>query len=165
MVGTVVRPHGLRGEVLVYSHSDSASRFSRGQVLVTGEGRQLTIQSSRATENGLLVRFEEVSDRNATEALGKVDLFIEGSARRSLGPDEYWPDELIGLEVRSEAGDRLGTVTDVDESGIQTRLVVGTAGGQRLVPLVAELVPEIQLRDGFLVLRTVPGLLNDDVVP
>lgn len=163
MVGTVVRPHGLRGEVLVYSHSDSADRFRRGQVLFADTGQEFTVTSCRATANGLLVRFEEISDRSASEALGKVDLFIDATARRSLGDDEYWPDELIGLEVRSETGDRLGTVTNVDDSTSQTRLVVGTASGERLIPLVSDLIPEIHLREGFLVLRTVPGLLDDDL--
>ncbi len=162
-MGTVVRPHGLQGEVLVYSHSDSADRFRRGQVLFADTGQEFTVATCRATANGLIVRFEEISDRNASEALGKIDLFIDATARRSLGDDEYWPDELIGLEVRSETGDRLGTVTNVDDSTPQTRLVVATTSGERLIPLVNDLVPEIQVREGFLVLRKVPGLLDDDL--
>lgn len=162
-MGTVVRPHGIRGEVLIYSHSDTADRFRRGQVLFAHTGQDFTVTSCRATANGLIVRFEEIPDRNASEALGKVDLFIDATARRSLGDNEYWPDELIGLEVRDESGVVVGRITDVDDSSPQTRLVVATVAGESLVPLVTELIPEIQLREGFLVLRAVPGLLDDDL--
>lgn len=120
----------------------------------------LTVAASRSTAHGLLVRFSEIVDRNASEALGKVDLFIDAGARRSLGADEYWPDELIGVEARDETGTVLGTVRDIDDSSAQARLVLSTPTGERLVPLVSDLVPEINLTDGFLIVRTIPGLFD-----
>ncbi|MGI8516527.1 MAG: ribosome maturation factor RimM [Acidimicrobiia bacterium] len=160
MVGTVIRPHGLTGEVLVFLHTDSETRFRRGQVLMTSTDQALTVASSRSTGHGLLVRFSEIVDRNASEALGKVDLLVDASTRRSLGADEYWPDELIGLEARDQSGARLGIVTEIDDSSSQTRLMLSTPTGVRLIPLVTDLVPEVNITDGFLVVRTIPGLLN-----
>jgi 16S rRNA processing protein RimM len=159
-VGSVVKPHGLRGDLLVISHSDYARRFKPGQVLTTAEQVTLTVSSSTVTENGILVRFAEIMDRNAAESLGHVDLFIETRSRRPLGNDEYWPDELIGLEVRDFSGQTLGKVADIDDSTEQARLVVETHDGMRLVPFVTPLVPEVRLVEGFLVVSPVEGLFD-----
>jgi 16S rRNA processing protein RimM len=109
----------------------------------------------------VLVRFEEIADRNASEALGKADLFIEAHERRALRPGEYWPDELIGLEVRDEAGTPVGMVVAVDDTPTQSRLMITGPNGDRLIPLVDELVPEIDIVGGYIVVRDVPGLISD----
>jgi 16S rRNA processing protein RimM len=82
-----------------------------------------------------------------------------------LQPGEFWPEDLIGLEVRDPAGRVRGTVTGVDAEAPQTRLIVLTGAGARLVPLVTDLVPEIALERGFLVVTDLPGLLDDDPGP
>lgn len=156
----MVKAHGLRGEVLIFLHTDLSDRFKKGRELATSEGRSLMVASARTAENGLLVRFDEIRDRNDAEALGKTDLFIRGGERRPLGEDEYWPDELIGLEVRDGDGNVLGVVVDVDDTTPQARLVMRTPGGDHLIPLVTALVPTVSMSDGFLVLRPVPGLLD-----
>lgn len=160
LVGTVIRAHGLAGELLIFTHSDAAGRWRPGQVVSAGD-RDLTVAKSRGTDQGLLVRFVEISDRTAAESLGKADLFIGSAARRALDPDEYWPDELIGLEVRDEHGTVLGEVADVDDSTSQARLLVRTGRGTYPVPLVSELVPVVDVGHGHVVIRSVPGLLED----
>lgn len=146
---------------MVFSHSDFSGRFRRGQVLATGDGRQLTVASSRSTESGMLVRFVEIGDRNGAEALAKIELFIESADRRALTADEYWPDELVGLEVRDSSGAALGVVVDVDGSSPQFRLLIGTSTGRHLIPLVAELVPVVDPAAGYLIVSPVPGLFDD----
>ena len=129
-------------------------------MVFTAANERLTVGAARATEKGLLIRFEEISDRNASEALGKADLFIPAVERRPLGNDEYWPDELVGLEVRNPDGSSVGRVVAIDDTSPQARLVVAVPAGETLIPLVTELVPEIDLAQGFLVLRPIPGLLG-----
>lgn len=155
----MVKAHGLRGEVLIFLHTDLSDRFKKGRELATSEGRSLMVASARTAENGLLVRFDEIRDRNDAEALGKTDLFIRGGERRPLGEDEYWPDELIGLEVRDGMGNVLGVVAEIDDSTPQARVVIATPRGERQIPLVSELVPSIQVEQGFLVVHPLPGLL------
>lgn len=146
---------------MVFSHSDFSGRFRRGQVLAAGDGRQLTVSSSRSTESGMLVRFVEIGDRNGAEALAKTELFIESADRRALTAGEYWPDELVGLEVRDSSGAALGVVADVDGSSPQFRLLIETSTGRHLIPLVAELVPVVDPAAGYLVVSPVPGLFGD----
>jgi len=93
-------------------------------------------------------------------------LAIESADLPPLGdPADFYDHELIGLAVRTVAGEHVGTVADVLHHG-QDLLVVDGAGRRSgeeiLVPFVAAIVPEVDLAGGFLVVDPPPGLLNPD---
>jgi len=162
-VGRIGRAHGLGGELYVLSESDFPDRFGAGAVFLTDQrpSRRLEVRSSRYHQGKLLVVFAGIGNRTEAEALRDVGLTIDAAERRALEEDEFWPDEMVGLTVRDADGRSLGTVTGVETGGSQDRLVVQTADGlQAFVPFVRELVPEIRLAEGFVVINPISGLLN-----
>lgn len=158
--GRVGRPHGLDGTVVVRSESDDPARFSRGAVFWLSDGTTRTVRTVRATDREFLVRFEGVDDRSQAEALQGESLMIEASARRTLGPDEYWPDELVGLAVESVAtGERLGRVLAYVEGVGQDRLLVKWQGEAVEVPFVKALVPEVDVEAGVVRIDMIEGII------
>src|SRR4051794_9548142 len=91
LVGVVLRPHGLRGELVVDVHTDSPEqRFAPGAVLDRSTGGSLTVESSRPHSGRLLVRFAEAPDREAAEALRGVRLLVDAVSLPATGdPDEF----------------------------------------------------------------------------
>ena len=85
-VGTIGRPHGIRGDVLVRLFSDRDERLAPGEVLLTADGRQLTITASRPHQRAHIVSFADVADRNAAEALAGAVLMGEPLE----DPDALW---------------------------------------------------------------------------
>jgi 16S rRNA processing protein RimM len=81
---------------------------------------------------------------------------VEG--RRELGEGEFWPEDLVGLEARSVDGDRLGVVIGVVAGLAQDRLVVDGGGPTFEVPFVDDLVPVVDLEQGFVEIVVLPGL-------
>jgi 16S rRNA processing protein RimM len=163
IVGRIGRAHGLAGELYVRSESDAPDRFRAGAVFVTDEAspRQLEIRSSRRHNDRLLVTFADISDRSTAESLRDVALTIDPDDRRQLADDEFWPDELVGLAVRDTAGEPMGVVTGVDTGGPQDRLMVQSDDGRRaMVPFVRDLVPEVNIAGGWVVVDFIEGLLT-----
>jgi len=163
IVGRIGRAHGLSGEVYVLSESDNPDRFRSGACFVTDEvpPRTLEVRSSRRHQAKLFVVFAEVDDRTEAESLRDVGLTIAPDERRSLGDDEFWPDELVGLTVRDSTGDPVGTIAAVDTDSPQVRLIIRTADGREaLVPFVRELVPEVSIEEGSVTINPIEGLLN-----
>ncbi|MGH8958069.1 MAG: ribosome maturation factor RimM [Acidimicrobiia bacterium] len=160
LVGTVVKAHGLGGEVVVIPETDDQSRFARGRFVYTRDGRALTVRDNKPGARGWLVAFDEIGDRNLAEELVGLELLIDSRHRRSLGTNEFWPDQLIGLEVRDLSGRSIGRVSNVDDSLDQARLLISTPGREVEVPFVDELVPEVELEQGYLVLAPIPGLFD-----
>jgi 16S rRNA processing protein RimM len=185
IVGRIGRPHGIRGEVIVGVRTDEPDlRFAAGAVLDVecsppgpgraGEGAgvavrdgQLTVASARWHSGQLLVAFAGITDRTAAGELTGTWLSVDSSQLpESCDPDEFRDHELIGLSVRTSAGDAVGVVADVLHYG-QDLLVVRQDGdqdggnvGEYLVPFVKAIVPEIDVSAGVLVIDPPPGLLN-----
>lgn len=127
-VGRVLRPHGVRGEVVVRFSSEREERRAVGAV-VTGPQGPLTLTSARHLSGGdWVVRYAEVAGRDAAEAL-------RGAALRAEAiddPDELWVHELLGSVVFDQDGCERGTVAEVHE-GVAADLLVLDTG--QLVPV------------------------------
>ncbi len=165
-------------------------RFAVGSVLATdpAEAGPLTVSAVRWHTGRLLVGFDGITDRNEAEGLRGVWLTLDSAqAGSSDDPDEFHDHELIGLAVVTVSGEPVGRVTDVRHFG-QDLLVIeptgrtgagpatagpataGPAGPVRpgqavqpdglLVPFVAEIVPEVDVAAGRLVIDPPPGLLE-----
>ena len=159
-VGKVGKPHGLDGTVVVHPETDNPDRFGRGQQVRDDSGRELTVRRSQSIQAVLLVLFAEITDRERAEALRGSSLTIAPEERRPLGDGEFWPEDLIGLEVRDSDGLVIGVVSAVDLDAPQPRLTVTTESGAYLVPLVDDLVPHIDLKDRVIIVNPIAGLFD-----
>jgi 16S rRNA processing protein RimM len=181
LVGVVLRPHGVRGEVVVEPRTDvPRRRFAVGRALALGPagpgaaagpgaptGPALVVAGVREHSGRLLVRFEGIGGRTAAERLRGARLVIDpddaGSpAEAGEAPDELWWDsELVGLSARLADGSVVGDVIDVVHGAGNDLLIVRTGAGRSvLIPFVAAVVPEVDTAHGRLVLDPPPGLLE-----
>lgn len=162
VIGYVRRAHGIRGAVIVRPLSDDPQRFETGSEFLTDDPAtdRVTLTGVQAHKEGLLATFEGIADRTAAERLRGVSLLIDAAQRRSLGDDEYWPEDLIGLAVFDTSGSQIGTVADVVGGTSQDRLRVATSQTQFDVPFVGEIVTEVDVAAGKLIVDLPDGLMD-----
>jgi len=168
VVGRVGKPHGLRGEVTVEVRTDEPDRrFGVGTTLVAerpgglaAPWSALTVAATRWHQSTLLVRFEELIDRTAAEAARGLLLHVDVPADESPGdPEEFYDHQLVGLAVVTTSGEPLGDLTEVVHGAAQDLLVVAQGDREVLVPFVSELVPEVDVPGGRVVVADRPGLV------
>lgn len=164
-VGRIVRPHGVRGEVVVEISTDEpADRYAVGSTLVTdrAEPPALTVDAQRPHQGRLIVAFKQVPDRDAAEALRGVLLRVDSDAvAPPAHPDEFHDHQLIGLSVVDPAGEAVGELVRIDHAPAADLLVVERPGaGTALVPFRKEFVPEVDLPGRRIVIDPPPGLLD-----
>jgi 16S rRNA processing protein RimM len=169
VVGRIGRPHGIRGDLIVEVRTDDPDlRFAAGSVLATEPAADgpLTISAARWHSGRLLVSFAGVGDRDRAEELRGVMLVVDSAELDDPGDPEYFRDyQLVGLDVLTTGGERVGKVADVLHHGQDLLVVVGDgarSGAEILVPFVAALVPEVDVGGGRLVIDPPPGLLDPD---
>lgn len=136
------------------------ARFRPGSVLRTEAGEPLTVDRFEATGRAPLLTFREVAGRDRAETLRGAHLYIPAGERRGLDEEEYWPDELAGMEVQDRSGSILGSVAGVEQGVAQDRLLVDTGEEVIRVPFVAELVPEVDREARRVVVSLPPGLMD-----
>lgn len=139
--------------------SDDPDRFAPGSLLHRSDGARLEVESARAHRNRLLIKFLGVDDRAAAENL-RGALWVEPEQLRALGEEEFWDHEITGCRVWDEDGERVGEVISVVHGPAQDLLAVATAGGERLVPFVKEIVVAIDVGARRVVIRPPEGLLD-----
>ena len=168
------RAQGLKGEVTVQVFTDEPDyRFEPGSVLYTRDGEQeFEVAHSRTFKNRWIIHFEGVDDRDAAEALNGTVLYGEADDPEDMLEEDAWyPKDLVGLEARFADGNTLGApdgqtvgkVVDVIEGAqylLKIRLDKPVEGEtSTLVPFVDQLVPDIDLEDGYLTLDPPGGLI------
>jgi 16S rRNA processing protein RimM len=159
LAGEVGKPHGVAGEVYVMPISDDPRRFEAGSDLIHADGRRLTVESARSHRNRFLVKFVGVDDRSEAERL-RGALYVRSDDVRDLREGEYWPHELIGCRVvRADGGD-VGEVSDVIPGAAHDLLAVRTDHGDRLVPMVKEIVIAVDIDARTVTLDPPAGLLE-----
>lgn len=163
LIGTVVKSHGIKGEVVVRPTTDEPDlRFAKNEVLQgkqAGKEVSLTIATVRWHQGRLLVRFAEIADRNQADTLRGMQFFA--APLEDPEDDGFYDHELIGLKVQVE-GETIGVVADVLHQSAQDLLVVMLQPEERevLIPFVHAIVPEVDLAQGLLVCTPPAGLLE-----
>jgi 16S rRNA processing protein RimM len=167
VVGRITRPHGVRGELAVEVRTDDPDlRLAAGAVLVTepAAAGPLTITRARWHSGRLLLSFAGVTDRTGADELRGVLLVVDSADLADIADaDEYRDHQLIGLTVIGPGGEQVGEVTDVLHHGQDLLVIAGAgkrAGTEIMVPFVAELVPEVDLAAGRLLIDPPDGLLD-----
>lgn len=174
VVGRIGKAHGLKGEVSVEPRTDEPERrFADGAMLATeapkggvphGSGRPktLTVMAIRWNQSHLLVTFDEIKDRNQAEAARGLLLVATIDVEESpADPEEFYDHQLVGLLVVTTEDHSVGTVADIVHGAAQDLISVQTKDGREvLVPFVWQLVPQVDVPNGRLVVADRPGLLN-----
>jgi 16S rRNA processing protein RimM len=138
-VGRVIKPHGLRGELVVRGSGLQAADLARlGKVrLVRDNGavvREAAIESARAHPPDLLVRFSVSHHPDEANELRGLWIEVDRSALPDAGPDQVYYYDLLGLEVVDESGRSLGRVREIVVTGAHEVLAVEGETGEILIP-------------------------------
>jgi 16S rRNA processing protein RimM len=153
LVGRLGRPHGLDGFLGIYLEEEDLSLLEPGSIVYVDD-RPHTVAATRRGDKGYQIAFAGITDRMGAEQIRGLDVFV--AERRALGPDEYWPEDLIGLEVRPGGG----SVTAVAHGPSQARLVIEREGSRFEIPFVVDLVPVVDIGEGYVEIVELPGLIE-----
>lgn len=168
IVGCVLKPHGVHGDVVAEIITDFPERLRPGVRFGLGpaEGpvEQHEVHRVRLHKHGWLLSVVGLRSRETVEGWRGRYLFLPALPPEELPEGYFYEHQLVGLECRDPDGGPLGTVVGLEEGGGQSRLVVERGGRRYLVPYVPEIVPAVDLAAGTVTIRPLPGLLDDDAV-
>ena len=141
-IGTLARPHGIRGEIRVNYYADSLELL-RGDVVYLQAGnkppRKMEIDTVRMHQGTPLIRFVEAPDRTAAEFLRGQTLLIPESALPELDEDEVYLHDMLGLSVVLDAtGQKLGVLDHVLFHGEQELWSILTPEGKEMMDQYCE---------------------------
>lgn len=154
VVGQITKPHGNRGELLVWPLTDRPDEvFAPGRELVLGdeEGEAdesaptLQVEDAREFKRGLLLKLAGVDTRTEAEDLARRYLLVPLESLVPLGEGEVFYHQLLGALVETVEGEAIGTVREVYETAPAHLLEVESPGGHRhLIPFTERVVRSVE---------------------
>jgi 16S rRNA processing protein RimM len=121
---------------------------------------QARLRAIRGHKRFRLMHLDGFDSATAAEALVGAEVAIDANELPAAGPNEFYHRDLIGLHVWTSDGRELGTVAEVLSTGSNDVCVVRGNSGESLIPLIADVVHEVDLAGGRLVVVPLPGLLD-----
>jgi len=163
VIGEVIKPHGVRGEVRVRPHTDLPERFTWLEVVYIGKEspRPMTVTAVRLHQGLVLLKLDGIDSRDDAETLRGAWLQVPEADAIPLEEGEYFLYQLEGLAVVTDAGRALGVVVEILETKANNVLVVKGPLGEVLIPDIDDVVDVVDLENGRIVIKPMPGLLPE----
>jgi 16S rRNA processing protein RimM len=155
-VGYVAKAHGVRGEVRVHLHNPASQTLYAAESVVVGGETRIVMSARTGSKGAVLLVLEGVTDRDVADALRGSTVSVERT-QIPLEDGEVLASDLVGCTAVLEDGSVWGTVESI-APGPQTRLVVRSGDVIRQLPLVDELVRDIDLDARTIVVEPPEGL-------
>ena len=159
IVGRILAPWGIRGEVKVEVLTDFPERFAPQKVLYLN-ARPLEIESCRPHKQHLVVKLATIDSVEDAEKLRGQALTIPRSELSRLPEGQYYTFQIIGLAVLTTEGEHLGQVTDIMATAGNDVYIVKGKRGEILIPAIEDVVKSIDLEEGKMVIEAIEGLLD-----
>jgi len=146
-IGRILRPHGVRGEMVLEADSDAARALAAGDTVYVGEPPvACALTQVRRHRDRLLIRLAGCDDRTFAEAYRGRAVRLARAEAPPLPPGTYYWTQIIGLTVVTEDGEMLGAITEILETGANDVYVVRGAGGEVLLPAAPGVVQQVDLQ-------------------
>ena len=163
-VGVISSTHGIRGEVKVYPTTDDPERFLDLEEVILDTGREhkiLEIEGVKFFKNQVILKFKGYDNINDIEKYLKKDLLVDREHAVELGENENFIADLIDMEVVTDEGKVLGTLTDVIETGANDVYAVKTPEGKEiLLPAIRDCILDVNVDEKRMTVHVMEGLLD-----
>lgn len=163
-VGVIASTHGLKGGVKVFPTTDDPERFRELKEVLLDIGQEykpLEVTDVKFFKNQVILKFREFQNINEVEQYRGKDLLVTRDQAVPLKENENFITDLIDMEVYTDEGGRLGTLTDVLRTGANDVYVVETEEGKEvLLPAIGSCILDVDVEKGRMTVHILEGLLE-----
>ena len=156
-------PHGLAGQLRLWPYQPGAPSLTPGRpVLLERDGAWLATSVAKVAPHGrgMLIVLDGVGDRDAGAELTGMRVLVRAHDLPPLDAGEFYHHELHGFAMVTTDGRMLGTIAETMSTGLNDVWVVRDGGGEHLIPIIADVVREIDRAGRRVVIEPMPGLLD-----
>lgn len=158
VVGRVLGPRGVRGELQIEVISDSPGRFSSGGILFINNQIYNIQRSSTLPKGRLTLKLDGIDGREQAQALKDSFLTVTEDLVPPLPEGQYYHFQIIDMQVYTQEGEHLGQITDILSTGSNDVYVVSLRGTELLIPALDDVIKEVDVEQAKMVVALPDGL-------
>ena len=158
VVGRVASAHGVSGGIRVHVLSDVPHRFDYGRPLHIDGRSHLITRSAPAPNGQMILQLQGIDSVDAARGLVGQQVTVPQAAVPQPQEGEYYHFQILGIRVQTEEGECLGRVREILETGSNDVYVVSGESGEILIPALTEVIQEVRLDQGLMIVKLLEGL-------
>ena len=157
--GKIVKAHGLKGDVKVYSYSDNNDNILKLKKVYIS-GREYKVQSMKMIKNMFLMKLSDVNDIDQTQPFIDKIVYREVVSGESNEDDGFFVKDLIGIEVFEDNGQKLGVLKEVFQTGANDVYEVIDSNNKSIyLPALKDVIKNIDINSKKMVVKLMEGLI------
>jgi 16S rRNA processing protein RimM len=163
VVGRIIRPHSMRGALIVEAHSALIRAITPGtQIFVGNPPSEVKIEDLRPHRDRYLMTLAGCTTRDHAEHFRGAEIRLRFDDVDPLPEGEYYHWQILGLQVSTLDGQFLGQVSQILETGANDVYIIRNVDGkEQLLPAIKQVIKAVDLEAGKLIVELLPGLLDD----
>ncbi|HZT62052.1 MAG TPA: ribosome maturation factor RimM [Burkholderiales bacterium] len=148
VMGRVLGPWGVKGDVKIQRYGANLWKFSEWWVGGPGKHRKIAVAECREQGGFLIARFEGCASPEAAKMYNGAEVALERKDLPQTAEHEFYQTDVIGFEVVNARGEQLGRVKEFFSAGVHDVMRVEHKGGERLLPVAGDVIRKVDLRAG-----------------
>jgi 16S rRNA processing protein RimM len=164
IIGKILRPYGLKGQVCVKPITDFVERFKKLRRVYVGDNPvevdEHLVVGAFLRDEDIILKFKGVNDRTSAESFSGKFIYIPEEELMPLPEGSFYVHDLIGLKVFDTNGRKIGIIADVWLLPANDVYVVESKGKEILIPAIADVVKKIDLEKKVVIIEPIEGLIE-----
>ena len=162
-IGQIVNTFGIKGMVKVKPFTDDIKRFDKlKKVYIENKNgrKEYEIEEIKYHKEMVLIKFKGIENPEDANLLRESYLTVDRDSEEPLEEGTYYIVDMIGLEVETEEGEKLGSLVDIFNTGSNDIYVVkNELGKQILLPAIKDVIKKIDMEKRKMTVHLIPGLM------
>lgn len=148
-VAKILKPQGIRGEVKIKTLTDSPEDLNAFTAVYIGGERRKILRVRLAGEDAAIVALSGVADRNAAELLRDKDIEVMRADMPALPDGRYYIADVVGCEVKTEAGEVIGKVKEITPARTDIYVLVRSDGSEIVFAAADGVIENVDIAGGI----------------
>jgi 16S rRNA processing protein RimM len=162
-IGTILRPHGIKGEIVIrFNREDPERLLDVPYLMIEGETDVFDIESLRSHKKNHILKLAGINHISQVEGWRGMEVLVDHWPEDLLDEDEYYVEDLIGMNVVDDRGREIGRIASVLETAANEIYVIQGPYGEVMIPAVGEFILEISLESRRVLVHLLEGMIHED---
>jgi 16S rRNA processing protein RimM len=159
-IGQIISVVGIKGELKVYPYTDAPNSFENFDEVIIDNINYKIEKVRRKSDNIVILKLLGIDDRNTSETYRQKFIFIDRKDTKPLLEGSYYIHNLVGLEVETIEGTKIGELIDVIQNKSQDLYEIKLENGETfLLPAVEEFIINIDIEKRKMIVKLIEGLI------
>lgn len=162
-IGQIINTHGVKGELKIYPLTDNVKRFSKLKFVYIKSGKEynkFNVEGVKYSGELVILKLKGIEDMNAAIEYKKQYIYVDRENAVKLPKDSYFIADLIGLDVYTDEGQLLGSISSVFSTGSNDVYEIKREDESTfLIPAIKDVVKEVDIENNKIIIKLLEGLI------